>query len=161
MNKLLRIEWVSEWVSDWVIECHSSASESPWHDYVIHELKMKLVCTVTMASQFARPPQKKLKKPSKKSAKCSNRMALKSQSKLTKRSSTFLMWPSTSQTGATSHSWSLIINCPMSTNRATTPQHYLSFFIVLCFDNNKSSLSLGSSCRANLYANVCTVPLLA
>ena len=34
---------------------------------------------------------KKLKKPSKKSAKCSNRMALKSQSKLTKRSSTFLM----------------------------------------------------------------------
>ena len=34
---------------------------------------------------------KKLKKPSKKSAKCSNRMALKSQSKLTKRSSTFMM----------------------------------------------------------------------
>ena len=67
---------------------------------------------------------KKLKKPSKKSAKCSNRMALKSQSKLTKRSSTFLMWPSTSQTGATSHSWSPIINCPMSTNRASTTKEY-------------------------------------
>ena len=24
-----------------VIECHSSASKSPWHDYVIHELKTK------------------------------------------------------------------------------------------------------------------------
>ena len=23
-----------------MIECHSSASKSPWHDYVIHELKM-------------------------------------------------------------------------------------------------------------------------
>ena len=22
------------------VECHSSASKSPWHDYVIHELKM-------------------------------------------------------------------------------------------------------------------------
>ena len=41
------------------------------------------------------------------------------------------------------------------------PPALLKFFIVLCFDNNKSSLSLGSSCRANLYANVCTVPLLA
>ena len=30
MNKLTRIEWVSEWV----IECHSSASKSPRHDYV-------------------------------------------------------------------------------------------------------------------------------
>ena len=38
MNKLMRIEWVSEWE----IECHSSASKSPWHDYVIHELKIKL-----------------------------------------------------------------------------------------------------------------------
>ena len=38
MNKLMRIEWVSEWV----IECHSSASKSPWHDYVIHELKTTL-----------------------------------------------------------------------------------------------------------------------
>ena len=27
-------------MSEWVIECHSSASKSPWHDYVIHELKM-------------------------------------------------------------------------------------------------------------------------
>ena len=26
-------------MSVWVIECHSSASKSPWHDYVIHELK--------------------------------------------------------------------------------------------------------------------------
>ena len=33
---------MSEWVSEWVIECHSSASKSPWHDYVIHELKTKL-----------------------------------------------------------------------------------------------------------------------
>ena len=38
MNKLIRIEWVSEWV----IECHSSASKSPWHDYVIHELKKRI-----------------------------------------------------------------------------------------------------------------------
>ena len=37
MNKLMRIEWVSEWV----IECHSSAPKSPWHDYVIHELKTR------------------------------------------------------------------------------------------------------------------------
>ena len=58
-----------------------------------------------------RPLQKKLKKPNKESVKCSNWMALKSQSKLTKRSSTFFMWPSTSQTGATSHLWSLITNC--------------------------------------------------
>ena len=55
-----------------------------------------------------RPLQKKLKKPNKESVKCSNWMALKSQSKLTKRSSTFFMWPSTSQTG---HLWSLITNC--------------------------------------------------
>ena len=39
MNKLMRIDRVSEWVSEWVIECHSNASKSPWHDYVIHELK--------------------------------------------------------------------------------------------------------------------------
>ena len=41
MNKWMRIEWVSDWVSarEWVIECHSSAPKSPWHDYVIHELK--------------------------------------------------------------------------------------------------------------------------
>ena len=26
-------------MSEWVIECHSSASKSPWHDYVIHDLK--------------------------------------------------------------------------------------------------------------------------
>ena len=32
-------KWVSEWVSEWVVECHSSVSKSPWHDYVIHELK--------------------------------------------------------------------------------------------------------------------------
>ena len=32
-------KWVSEWVSKWVVECHSSVSKSPWHDYVIHELK--------------------------------------------------------------------------------------------------------------------------
>ena len=45
MNKLMRIEWVSEWVSEWVIECHSSAPKSPWHDYVIHELKKRfLIC---------------------------------------------------------------------------------------------------------------------
>ena len=41
MNKLMRIEWVSEWVSEWVIECHSSTTKSPWHDYVIHELKSR------------------------------------------------------------------------------------------------------------------------
>ena len=34
----------------------------------------------------------------------------------------------------------------------------LFYFIVLCFYNNKSRLSLSSSCRANLYANVGTVP---
>ena len=28
-------------MSEWVIECHSSASKSPWHDYVIHELKIR------------------------------------------------------------------------------------------------------------------------
>ena len=41
MNKLMRIDWASEWVSEWVIECHSSTTKSPWHDYVIHELKSR------------------------------------------------------------------------------------------------------------------------
>ena len=27
-----------------MIECHSSASKSPWHDYVIHELKTNCHC---------------------------------------------------------------------------------------------------------------------
>ena len=36
MNKLMRIEWV--------IECHSSASKSPWNDCVIHALKMVPRC---------------------------------------------------------------------------------------------------------------------
>ena len=35
-----------EWVSEWEIECHSSASKSPWHDYVIHELKMTIHVTL-------------------------------------------------------------------------------------------------------------------
>ena len=39
MNEWELSEWVIEWVSEWVIECHSSAPKSPWHDYVIHELK--------------------------------------------------------------------------------------------------------------------------
>ena len=29
MNKLIRIEWVSE--------CHKTASDISWHDYIIHE----------------------------------------------------------------------------------------------------------------------------
>ena len=29
-----------------MIECHSSASKSPWHDYVIHELKTGLTTSL-------------------------------------------------------------------------------------------------------------------
>ena len=64
---------------------------------------------------------KEIEKPKQEVCQVFKSNGLKSQSKLTKRSSTFLMWPSTSQMGATSHLWNLIINCPMSTNRVTTP----------------------------------------
>ena len=64
---------------------------------------------------------KEIEKPKQEVCQVFKSNGLKSQSKLTKRSSTFLMWPSTSQMDTTSHLWNLIIDCPMSTNRVTTP----------------------------------------
>ena len=49
MNKLMRIECV--------IECHSSASKSPWHDYVIHELKTKKKKVKTKENKTPTPRQ--------------------------------------------------------------------------------------------------------
>ena len=39
-------------MSDWVIECHSSASKSPWHDYVFHELKRNKIFVLFMFSNL-------------------------------------------------------------------------------------------------------------
>ena len=39
-------------MSEWVIECHSSASKSPWHDYVINELKMTISLEVILEFKY-------------------------------------------------------------------------------------------------------------
>ena len=42
-----------------MIECHSSASKSPWHDYVIHELKMTptIEATLKLVNKLSNTPE--------------------------------------------------------------------------------------------------------
>ena len=41
-----------------MIECHSSASKSPWHDYVIHELKKENTKQITEKKTQTKQKQK-------------------------------------------------------------------------------------------------------